>query len=263
MVSYKYIVSLLPLVLAAPVYASPASYNPNAPLQEITKRQCSRTYTVVGGDTCFAIEGKTGVSDADLHASNPSINSGCTNLQIGQVLCLSGGSSGSCTQTYTVVGGDTCSVIESRTGVSDANLHAMNPAINSGCTNLQVGQVLCVSGGSGGGGGGGGGVGGSGTTYTGIATYYNPNGGFGACGSVLQNSDMIVGLGPAHYDGGAHCGKTVAVTYGGKTISVTVADLCPGCQGAEGIDLTEVAMSMLDANYIFDGKITVQWTLPN
>jgi LysM repeat protein len=39
-----------------------------------------------------------------------------------------------CTQTYTVVSGDTCSAIELRTGVSDAQLHALNPAINGGCT---------------------------------------------------------------------------------------------------------------------------------
>ncbi|KAJ7268979.1 hypothetical protein C8J57DRAFT_329217, partial [Mycena rebaudengoi] len=124
---------------------------------------CTQTYTVVSGDTCSAIESRTGVSDAQLHALNPAINSGCTNLQVGQTLCLiggagsGGGGGGGCTQTYTVVSGDTCSVIESRTGVSDAQLHALNPAINSGCTNLQVGQTLCLSGGAGGGGGGGGG----------------------------------------------------------------------------------------------------------
>ncbi|KAJ7312741.1 hypothetical protein DFH08DRAFT_626896, partial [Mycena albidolilacea] len=104
---------------------------------------CGTSYTVKSGDTCSAIESSTGVSDATLHALNPSINSGCTNLQIGQVLCISSGSG--CTKTYTVVSGDTCSAIESRTGVSDAQLHAMNPSINSGCTNLQIGQVLCVS----------------------------------------------------------------------------------------------------------------------
>ncbi|KAJ7890935.1 hypothetical protein B0H14DRAFT_3700583, partial [Mycena olivaceomarginata] len=109
------------------------------------KRQCARQYTVVSGDTCGAIESKTGVSDATLHQLNPGINSGCTNLQIGQVLCLSGTGSGGCSQTYAVVSGDTCAVIESKTGVSDAALHAQNPAINSGCTNLQIGQILCVS----------------------------------------------------------------------------------------------------------------------
>ncbi|KAJ7256676.1 hypothetical protein C8J57DRAFT_1472952 [Mycena rebaudengoi] len=108
---------------------------------------CIQTYTV----------SRTGVSDAQLHALNPTINSGCTNLQIGQTLCLTGGPTsttmssgptpsggGGCAQTYTVVSGDTCSTIESRTGISDAQLHALNPSINSGCTNLQVGQTLWV-----------------------------------------------------------------------------------------------------------------------
>ncbi|KAJ6586056.1 hypothetical protein B0H19DRAFT_847351, partial [Mycena capillaripes] len=121
---------------------------------------CAQTYTVVSGDTCSTIEANNGVSDAQLHALNPSINSGCTSmfslhllcqycvlpspfmsicaesfspdLEVGQTLCLSGG----CAQTYTVVSGDTCSGIESKTGVSDAQLHALNPAINSGCTSM-------------------------------------------------------------------------------------------------------------------------------
>ncbi|KAJ6566074.1 hypothetical protein B0H19DRAFT_900285, partial [Mycena capillaripes] len=93
---------------------------------------CAQTYTVVAGDTCVTIESKTGVSDAQLHSLNPAINSGCTNLSIGQTLCLSG-SGGGCSRTYIVVSGDTCAVIESKTGVSDAQLHAQNPAINSAC----------------------------------------------------------------------------------------------------------------------------------
>ena len=44
-----------------------------------------------------------------------------------------------------------------------------------------------------------------------LATYYDPNGGTGACGSVLQNSDFIVALGTGNWDGGAHCGQTVNV----------------------------------------------------
>ncbi|KAJ6592655.1 hypothetical protein B0H19DRAFT_919625, partial [Mycena capillaripes] len=97
---------------------------------------CSQTYTVVSGDTCAVIESKTDVSDAQLHAQNPAINSGCTNLQIGQTLCISGSTGGGCSQTYTVVSGDTCAVIESKTGVSDAQLHAQNPAIHSACTSM-------------------------------------------------------------------------------------------------------------------------------
>ncbi|KAJ6542370.1 hypothetical protein DFH09DRAFT_886464, partial [Mycena vulgaris] len=108
---------------------------------------CAQPYTVVSGDTCATIESSSGVSDAQLHALNPSINTGCTNLEIGQVLCLSGGSP-PCGQTYTVVSGDSCAAIESSTGLSDAQLHELNPSINSGCTNLEIGQVLCLGGGS-------------------------------------------------------------------------------------------------------------------
>ncbi|KAF7343561.1 hypothetical protein MSAN_01976600 [Mycena sanguinolenta] len=189
---------------------------------------CSKTYTVVSGDTCSAIETKTGVSDAQLHSLNPSINSGCTNLGIGQVLSLStgGSSSGGCTSTYTVVSGDTCAAIEAKTGVSDSELHAANAPINSGCTNLQIGQVLCLTSGSGGSSPPGGGI-------NGLATYYDPDGGIDECGNVQ---------------------------YQGNAIQVTVQDLCPGCQGANGIDLAEGAMAALDSNYINDGVISAVWS---
>ncbi|KAJ7271763.1 hypothetical protein C8J57DRAFT_1064894, partial [Mycena rebaudengoi] len=101
------------------------------------RQSCAQTYTVQNGDTCSHIESTHGVSDAQLHTLNPSINSGCTNLQIGQVLCLSSGSGGrgsGCMQTYTVQSGDTCSHIESTIGISDAQLHTLNPSIDSGCT---------------------------------------------------------------------------------------------------------------------------------
>ncbi|KAF7328266.1 hypothetical protein MVEN_02566500 [Mycena venus] len=234
------------LVAALAVSASPV-----APLE--TRQGCAQTYTVVSGDTCAAIESRKGVSDAQLHALNPSINSGCTNLQIGQVLCLSSGGgsppSGGCGQTYTVVSGDTCAAIESRTGISDSQLHALNPSINSGCTNLQIGQALCLGGG-----------GSPGQSFNGLATYYDPDGGFGACGSRLQNSDFIVALGTGHWDGGSHCGQTVNVQYQGRTIQVSVQDLCPGCQGANGIDLSEGAIAALDSNYKIDGVISVVWS---
>ncbi|KAJ7849777.1 hypothetical protein B0H13DRAFT_1644895, partial [Mycena leptocephala] len=99
------------------------------------RQACAKTYTVVSGDTCSAIESRTGVSDSQLHALNPSIDSGCTSTSPSTCPCqlsLSGG----CGQTYTVVSGDTCAVIESKTGVSDSQLHALNPSINSGCTSM-------------------------------------------------------------------------------------------------------------------------------
>ncbi|KAJ6605304.1 hypothetical protein DFH09DRAFT_897553 [Mycena vulgaris] len=106
---------------------------------------CAQTYTVVSGDTCSGIETTTGVSNTQLHALNPAINSGCTNLQVGQILCLEAGTGGGggCTQTYTVVSGDTCSGIETTTGVSNTQLHALNPAINSGCTSMVPFHLIC------------------------------------------------------------------------------------------------------------------------
>ncbi|KAF7326989.1 hypothetical protein MSAN_02492700 [Mycena sanguinolenta] len=231
-----------------------------SPLQ--ARQSCTSTYTVVSGDTCNIIASRTGVSTATIESLNSSINSGCTNLQIGESLCLSTSStstsSGSCTSTYTVVSGDTCTIIASKTGVSVATIEADNSAINSGCTNLQVGQVLCLSGTSSTGSSGSTGTGSSGA-IDGIATYYDPNGGFGACGSILQNTDYIVALGPNDWNAGAHCGQTVTVQYNGKSVSVVVQDLCPGCQGDHGIDLTEPAMNTIDTNYVFDGHINVVW----
>ncbi|KAJ6601976.1 RlpA-like double-psi beta-barrel-protein domain-containing protein-containing protein [Mycena vulgaris] len=92
------------------------------------------------------------------------------------------------------------------------------------------------------------------------ATYYDPNDGLGACGSPLGNGDFIVALGTGHWDGGSHCGQTVNVQYQGRTIQVSVPDLCPGCQGANGLDLSEGAMAPLDSNYINDEVISVVWS---
>ncbi|KAJ6597748.1 hypothetical protein DFH09DRAFT_846125, partial [Mycena vulgaris] len=97
---------------------------------------CDLTYTVKKGDTCSAIEAHTGISDAQLHALNPSINRACTNLQIGQILCISRVVVVICVEIYIVVAGDTCATIEAKTGVSDSQLHAYNPSINSGCTSM-------------------------------------------------------------------------------------------------------------------------------
>ncbi|KAJ6619391.1 RlpA-like double-psi beta-barrel-protein domain-containing protein-containing protein [Mycena sp. CBHHK59/15] len=95
--------------------------------------------------------------------------------------------------------------------------------------------------------------------FTAIATYYDPNGGFGACGNPLGNGDLVVALSPSQYASGTRCGQRINVSYNGKGVSLVVADLCPGCQGANGIDLTEGVMALLEPNYIALGKITVDW----
>ncbi|KAL1697424.1 Non-catalytic module family EXPN protein [Schizophyllum commune] len=71
-----------------------------------------------------------------------------------------------------------------------------------------------------------------------LATYYDPNGGYGACGQPLQNGDMIVALSADQYLGGAN--------YAGRSVTVTVRDLCPGC-GVNGLDLSSGAFQQLAA----------------
>jgi LysM repeat protein len=47
-----------------------------------------RTHTVAAGEFCASIAQSKGVSVAALIAANPSVNAGCTNLKVGQVLNL-------------------------------------------------------------------------------------------------------------------------------------------------------------------------------
>ncbi|KAK0497532.1 riboflavine-aldehyde-forming enzyme [Armillaria luteobubalina] len=81
-------------------------------------------------------------------------------------------------------------------------------------------------------------------TLTGDATWYNPDGNFGACGAALQNSNYIVALSSDQYAGGAHCWKHIGVNYNGKFMDATIGDLCPGC-GTNGIDLLSSAFQVL------------------
>ena len=55
----------------------------------VVKSGCSQSYTVVSGDTCYAIAQSHGTTVAVIFSLNPTVNAGCTNLMIGQKLCLS------------------------------------------------------------------------------------------------------------------------------------------------------------------------------
>jgi chitinase len=133
-----------------------------------TSNTCTETYTVVNGDYCYAIETKFGITEAQLYAFNPTLDSNC-DLSIGQVLCVSESApsttssttiastqasttsssasstpTAACTEYYTVVSGDYCYAIYTKFGITLAQLDAFNPSLDSNC-DLSVGQVLCVS----------------------------------------------------------------------------------------------------------------------
>ncbi|KAF9559712.1 hypothetical protein CPC08DRAFT_637416, partial [Agrocybe pediades] len=119
---------------------------------------CTQYYTVISGDSCSTIESRFGISLSQFITMNPEVNSGCTNIAIGLAYCVASSSSSTvpsnvaagtitagCTQYYTVVSGDSCGVIDSRFGITLAQFIAMNPEVNSGCTNIIPGSAYCVA----------------------------------------------------------------------------------------------------------------------
>jgi chitinase len=129
-----------------------------------TATACTEHYTVVSGDTCYAIWTEFGITEAQLYAFNPTLDTNC-DLSIGQVLCVSesptstssslsitrtsttasvSATPSACTKYYTVVSGDYCSLIWTEFEITEAQLYAYNPTLDTNC-DLSIGQVLCVS----------------------------------------------------------------------------------------------------------------------
>ncbi|EJT99627.1 hypothetical protein DACRYDRAFT_23701 [Dacryopinax primogenitus] len=113
-------------------------------LAATTTFSCSRNYTIVAGDTCDGISRAVGASTYQLAMLNPTIDDACSNLQIGQPLCLGLTDGSDCTTTYTVAGGDSCDAITNQFAINSTLLFLNNPQIDSACDNIYVGEVLCV-----------------------------------------------------------------------------------------------------------------------
>jgi len=82
-------------------------------------------------------------------------------------------------------------------------------------------------------------------------TYFNA--GLGACGKWNTGSDYIVALGGALFDpyspGGnpnknTLCGKRIRASYGGKNVTVTVADKCGSCTASD-LDFSRAAFQAM------------------
>jgi LysM repeat protein len=105
---------------------------------------CSRKYTIKEGDICDSISAANNVSTYQLGAVNAGkINEACSNLVIGEEICLATEGE-DCSNTYTVVKGDTCSKIWDNHGVNSTILYANNPQIDEECSNVYLGEVLCI-----------------------------------------------------------------------------------------------------------------------
>ncbi|EKM60652.1 uncharacterized protein PHACADRAFT_246692 [Phanerochaete carnosa HHB-10118-sp] len=104
---------------------------------------CARNYTVQAGDTCNTIEAAQHVSTFQLTHVNTDIDAACDNLFVGEALCL-GITGQDCTSVHVVANGDTCTIISNEADITTTTLLANNPNVNSGCSNLLVGEVLCT-----------------------------------------------------------------------------------------------------------------------
>ncbi|KAF5309129.1 hypothetical protein D9619_012784 [Psilocybe cf. subviscida] len=106
---------------------------------------CHRSYTVQAGDFCDGISAAQNVSTYQLSNVNPTINQACTNLFVGQSLCL-GLVGQDCDKVHVVAAGDGCWSIANDAGISLADLYANNPNVNSAdCSNIYGGEVLCIA----------------------------------------------------------------------------------------------------------------------
>ena len=97
------------------------------------------TYTVVSGDSAWAIANNYKSTVDDLKLANPQAN--MNNLAIGQILNIPGTSQPVC-KIYTVANGDTLSTISLDFGCTIAQLSAINPQANM--NNLAIGQPLNI-----------------------------------------------------------------------------------------------------------------------
>lgn len=106
---------------------------------------CNRQYTIQEGDICDSISAANNVSTYQLATINAGyIDSSCSNLQIGATICL-GYLNEDCSDTYVVEAEDTCEEIADGFSIDEATLYNNNPNINDKCTNIYVGEVLCVA----------------------------------------------------------------------------------------------------------------------
>ena len=108
--------------------------SPTAAPVPIGNSVCTRTYTVQSGDICYTILDRVGgISLQQLYALNPAINSGCTNLQPGQVLCVAASSPAPApiTTTYTTVYSTAVVLVQPVINVYVVNVYAIVDLVGS------------------------------------------------------------------------------------------------------------------------------------
>lgn len=95
--------------------------------------------------------------------------------------------------------------------------------------------------------------------FNGKATFYNnPNFAHGSCGFGFSDSEFIAALSGDMMHGykAPHCNRMARVNYKGKSVTVKIADTCPGCEKTS-LDLSPAAFQALE--HLDVGLIDIQW----
>ena len=147
-----------PINPVVPVPPNPSPINPVVPVPPNPSPIINNCvpYTIVSGDTCWAIAKRFCFPLSDISVLNPNIN--CNNLQVGEVICVKSATNTAINTNpivqpslpsninncvpYTIVAGDTCNAIAARYGLTLDQLYVLNPNVN--CPHLQIGSKLCV-----------------------------------------------------------------------------------------------------------------------
>ncbi|KAF9963200.1 hypothetical protein BGZ70_007568 [Mortierella alpina] len=92
--------------------------------------------------------------------------------------------------------------------------------------------------------------------YSGRGTWFTDK--QGSCGTPFDTNDLIVAMNEAQMGGRAQCGKSVKVTYNGKSVNARVVDTCPKQYCSSGaLDLSQAVFKQLAP--LDKGVIEIQW----
>ncbi|KAJ2964735.1 hypothetical protein NQZ79_g253 [Umbelopsis isabellina] len=158
--SYSASASLNPSVDWPNIFASPSGIGPSHVFESVNglftpslisnfnsenEASCNAQHTVVSGDTCISIASSKHTYFAQILALNPTINSACSNLVVGQSVCWRDSTEPTCITKSVVPFGASCSSMAASYGTTSAQILGLNPNLNSDCSNLYAGDIICVN----------------------------------------------------------------------------------------------------------------------
>ncbi|RMJ12213.1 hypothetical protein CDV36_008133 [Fusarium kuroshium] len=136
------------------------------PIQSGMVSNCNKFHVVGKTTTCQGIVDYNKITMADFLKWNTGVNSGCTNLELGNYMCvgvtsttpeptttgngistptpIQSGMVSNCNKFHVVGKTTTCQGIVDYNKITMADFLKWNTGVNSGCTNLELGNYMCV-----------------------------------------------------------------------------------------------------------------------